>query len=137
MNIVRLMSTLEVDEGFRAKVYKDTVGKQTIGFGWNIDDVPISKAAASFILGEHVNDALRDLDRNLPWWREMPEDARQALANMTVNMGLPRVLKFRKMIDALEGGDYDRAADEALDSLWATQVGARADRIAELYRACA
>ena len=38
------------------------------------------------------------------------------------------------VIAALKAGDYERAAVEALDSKWARQVGARADRIAALYR---
>jgi len=38
------------------------------------------------------------------------------------------------MLTALEAGEYERAALEALDSKWAKQVGKRADRIATLFR---
>jgi lysozyme len=137
MNIVRLHETLRRDEGFRSRPYRDSVGKLTIAYGWNIDDVPISEAAAQFILGEQVNDVLFDLDRALPFWRRMPEDAQQALANMAFQLGLPRLLRFVKMIDALEAGDFDRAADECLDSLYAKQTPARASRVAALMRECA
>ena len=53
---------------------------------------------------------------------------------MCFNLGLPRLLKFKKMIIALEQGYYDQAADEALDSQWARQVGDRAQRIATAFR---
>jgi len=53
---------------------------------------------------------------------------------MCFNLGLSRLLKFEKMLLALETGDYEVAATEALDSLWACQVGTRADRVAELFR---
>ena len=49
---------------------------------------------------------------------------------MLYNLGLPKFLKFKKMIAALEVGDYDRAAEEALDSKWRHDVGDRALRIA-------
>jgi len=38
------------------------------------------------------------------------------------------------MLAALAKRDYSQAAIEALDSVWARQVGARADRIATLFR---
>ena len=53
---------------------------------------------------------------------------------MAFNLGWPRLSRFKNMIEALKAGDYGRAADEALDSKWADQVGTRAERIATVYR---
>jgi lysozyme len=53
---------------------------------------------------------------------------------MAFNLGLGRLRKFRKCLAALEAGDYDEAAAEALNSAWAAQVGARAQRIAAMIR---
>ena len=39
------------------------------------------------------------------------------------------------MLDAIESDDGVRAYAEALDSKWARQVGQRAHRIAEIFRA--
>ena len=46
-------------------------------------------------------------------------------------MGVEGVQGFSKMIAALQVGDYPRAADEALDSLWAKQTPARARDVAQ------
>lgn len=37
-------------------------------------------------------------------------------------------------IAAMEARDYERASDEFLDSLYAKQVGKRADEVAEMIR---
>ena len=64
----------------------------------------------------------------------MPEPAQRALANMAFNLGVPRLSQFKNMLSALEKGDYNVAAKEALDSNWAKQVGDRANRIAKVFR---
>jgi lysozyme len=50
---------------------------------------------------------------------------------MAYQMGVEGVQGFSKMIAALQVGDYPRAADEALDSLWAKQTPARARDVAQ------
>jgi lysozyme len=122
------------DEGFRCKPYQDSVGKLTIGFGRNLDDKGISGSEARMLLANDVDDAWKDLDNNCPWWTEMPEPARAALLNQCFNMGWPRLSTFKKMLAALEKGDYHDAAAEAEDSKWFRQVGERGKRVANLYR---
>ena len=110
------------------------MGNLTIGIGRNLDDKGISEVEARFMLDNDLLDAADDLDRNVPWWADMPDQARRALLNMAFNLGWPKLSKFKKMLAALKDGDFDKAAEEALDSIWAGQVGARAHRIAHLYR---
>lgn len=132
-----LMADLKRDEGLRLKPYRDSVGKLTIGYGRNLDDNGITEDEAGMLLDFDVTVVTTELDRVLPWWRAMPLPARRGLANMCFNLGLPRLRGFVKMLAALRSGDWYAAADEALDSRWARQVGARADRIARLYRQAA
>lgn len=129
-----LVRDLVRDEGMRLKPYTDTVGKVTIGVGRNLDDVGISETEALDMLDADIDRSIEDLERNLPWLFERPEPVQRALVNMCFNLGWPRLSGFRNMLAALEAGDYDRAAAEALDSRWARQVGARAERIAALFR---
>lgn len=75
-----------------------------------------------------------DARRALPGYDAAPEAVQRALANMAFNLGLPRLLGFRRLLAALEAGDYAAAAREALDSRWAEQVGLRAVRIAQGFR---
>jgi lysozyme len=53
---------------------------------------------------------------------------------MLFNLGYGGVMKFGKFIAALTIGDYDEAADQMLDSLWAKQVKTRAVRLAKMMR---
>lgn len=122
------------DEGLCLKPYTDTVGKLTIGIGRNLDDNGISLDEAKYMLANDIASACRDLDRVMPWWSKISERRQRALVNMTVNLGIPRLRQFRMMLVALEAGDWDAAATEAMDSAWAKQVGARADRIAQAFR---
>lgn len=129
-----LIAELTRDEGLRFKPYKCTAGKLTIGIGRNLDDVGISEEEAYFLCGNDIDAAADDLDQNVPWFRQLSDTRQRALVNMCFNLGWPRLSGFRNMLVALKEGDYDRAASEALDSRWARQVGARSERIAEMYR---
>jgi lysozyme len=53
---------------------------------------------------------------------------------MAFNLGAQRLRGFAKMIKALASAQYDEAARQALESKWARQVGARAERIAAMIR---
>lgn len=129
-----LIEDLKRDEGFRSHPYKDTVDKWTIGYGRNLDDVGISRAEAEYLLNHDVGIAYEETRADYPWIKEAPLDVQRGLYNMAFNMGRNRLSGFKKMLAALEDGNYGKAADEALDSKWATQVGARATRIANLFR---
>lgn len=129
-----IYSDLRRDEGLRLKPYKCTAGKVTIGYGRNLDDVGISKAEAEAMLRADVTDVVAEITRKLDWFGDLSPQRQRALINMGFNLGVPRLMRFQKMLRALQGGDFERAADEALDSRWAKQVGARALRIAEMIR---
>jgi lysozyme len=134
MNKEQLMTDLIVDEGIRTELYRCTAGKQTIGVGRNIQDRGISKGEAMFLLANDIDSVCDELDARLYWWRDLPQDVQLALANMAFNMGVPKLLKFERMLEDLENKRFGSAAEEALDSRWAEQVGDRADRIAKLIR---
>ena len=129
-----LCADLERDEGLRLKPYRDSVGKLTIGYGRNLDDVGISQLEALDMLDNDVERATNDLHREIPWHQHLPDDVRRGLLNMCFNLGWPRLSGFKKMLAALDNNDFNLAADEALDSKWARQVGPRAERIAKLFR---
>ena len=133
MNLEALKADLKRDEGLKLKPYTDTVGKLTIGYGRNLE-MGITGHEAEVMLDTDIARCIVDLDLRIRWWRDLPEPAQRGLANLCFNIGLPRLLKFEKMLAALERGDMETAAREALDSKWARQVGDRAQRIATLFR---
>ena len=133
MQINQIISDLERDEGVRLKPYLDTVGKTTIGIGRNLTDNGITAAEARVLLQNDLFRVANELDRVAPWWREMSQVRQNALVNMAFNLGMPRLLTFKKMMLALENGNFETAWAEAMGSKWAAQVGERANRIADSF----
>jgi lysozyme len=124
----KLTAELKVDEGFRGKVYKCSAGKLTIGYGWNLEDSELPERIAEMMLSYAVGDKLQSLER-LSWWCGLNDARKRAIVNMSFNIGVAGVLKFKKMIAAIEREDFSQAALEMDDSKWSKQVGARADRL--------
>jgi|TARA_Y100000114_G_C11752498_1_gene325111 lysozyme len=133
MNRNLLLQQLQRHEGLRLKPYRDAVGKLTIGYGRNLDDRGISEDEAGFMLDNDIDQVVAELER-LPLYLGLDSVRQTVLANMAFNMGVPTLLEFRRMLGALAEKDWDRAADEMLDSKWARQVGSRAVELSELMR---
>lgn len=129
-----LLDDLIRDEGLRLKPYVDTAGKTSIGVGRNLDDVGISNEEARAMLNADIDRTESGLRRSFSWFLTAPEPVQRGLTNMAFNVGVFRLMGFQKMLTALAAMDYETAAREALASKWATQVGDRAVRIAELFR---
>ena len=134
---MRRIATIEeqliLHEGLKLKPYRCTAGKLTIGVGRNLDDKGISKEEALFLLRNDIATVTTQLQK-YDWYISTDPVRRKVLIDMAVNLGVGGLLKFRKMIAALERGDYEGAADQMLDSRWAEQVGYRAVRLAEMMR---
>lgn len=142
--IETLREHLTRDEGRRLKLYRDSVGKWSIGVGHNIEDKGISPAVCDAILDEDIAEHLALLDKYLPWWRQMNERRQLVLANMAFNLGVGpsaedpkgKLLTFKNTLRHMEHGEYAAAADGMAASDWAKQVGVRATRlIAEMRNA--
>ena len=138
MNVQALEVQLNHDEGRKYKIYVDTVGKRSIGVGRNLDDVGVSDDEIDLMLQNDVQRAVNLLNMNAPWWSQLTDARQQVMANMCLNMGWGDGTKglssFKNTLACIKGGDYDRAADQMLLSLWAKQVGQRANRLADMMR---
>jgi len=132
MDLTFLKKMIEGHEGRRLKPYRDTVGKLTIGCGRNLDDLGISDAEASFMLQNDIERVIGELNHSIPWWVALDSARRMVLVDMGFNLGVPGLSKFRNFLSALQRGDFRTAAAEMLDSLWARQVGKRADDLAKM-----
>jgi lysozyme len=136
MAIADIISQLQRDEGFRANVYVDTVGKRTCGFGHNLNanplsdlTFPITETQATQILGKDVECISRLLMQALPWIVSLDEARLGVLQNMSFNMGVVGLLEFQQMLKAMEIEDWATAKIQGEDSRWYTQVGDRAVRL--------
>jgi lysozyme len=130
------MATIEdqliLHEGLRLKPYRCTENKLTIGVGRNIEERGITATEAMFLLKNDIEAVEKELSR-FDWFTKQDEIRRRVLIDMGF-MGVPRLLGFKKMIQALVADDYEKAAAEMLDSKWSRQVGGRAVRLAEMMR---
>jgi lysozyme len=129
-----LIQQLMHHEGFRSKPYKCTAGKLTIGYGRNLEDRGLSKDEALYLLLNDIHDAQKAVEAALPWSKNLTPARRGVLVNMAFNLGIGGLLKFKKMLAATEAGRYSLAAEEMLDSRWATQVGERALELADIMK---
>ncbi|HSV29414.1 MAG TPA: glycoside hydrolase family protein [Candidatus Omnitrophota bacterium] len=129
-----LIGDLRRDEGFRSKPYRCTAGKLTIGYGRNLDDVGLTEREGAHLLGNDAVTAIQECRARFAWFDGLSPRRKRAVANMAFNMGIDRLLGFKKMLAALAAGDYDRAADEAQDSAWFHQVGVRGSRVVAMIR---
>lgn len=132
----KLEEVLMQNEGVRLKPYKCTEGYLTIGIGRNIESVGISDKEALYLLRNDIKQCKNEL-KQFDWYFKKPVAVQHALIRMCFNLGLTKLLKFKRMIKALESQDYNLAAYEALDSKWAKQVGQRARDISEQIKSAA
>lgn len=135
MDRTKLAAQLNRDEGRKARMYLDSVGKYSIGVGFNLSDCAIPEHIIDALLNYKIDEAQAELDRVLPWWRTVLNEARQAaLCNMMYQLGADRLMGFKNSLSLLKAGRWDAAADEFLNSKWASQCPARAKRVTDQIR---
>ena len=134
LNMTELEREVASDEGFMPIPYRCTSGKLSIGYGTNIQD-GITKDEALLLLRHRLGKVSAALESRLPFWARLTDDRRRVLANMGYQLGVGGLMGFKRMIAALERGDYEAAAREMLDSKWAKRdTPGRAKRLAERMR---
>jgi len=134
MNII---DQLRRDEGEVLHAYTDSRGYTTIGVGVCIDarvNCGITKAESDILTQNRVDRITTQLEQQLPWFAELDAARQGAITNMAYNMGVEGLLKFRQTLEYIQQGNYEAAAAEMLHSVWAQQVGDRAQRLSEQIR---
>jgi len=147
MDLNRLREDLETDEGVKYEIYLDHLGYPTFGIGHLIrEDDPehgwevgteISESRVAEAFEQDVQTVLSDCNTLYPDFDELPEEAQQVIANMMFNLGRPRLSAFKGMKAGVDARDWNRAADEMIDSRWYKQVTNRAQRLVDRIRALA
>lgn len=135
MNIEKL---LRFEEGLSFDAYYCSEKYPTIGIGWKIGGknqpledfkfMQISEEAALAQCKSMANEIALNLHCIIESWQELSEARQAVLISMAYQMGLAGLMKFKKMIAAIEVGDFVEAAQEGMNSRWANQTYARANR---------
>ena len=118
-----VLATIQAEEGFRGDPYQDTEGAWTVGYGTKL---PLTEAESTYLATERLQGKLDALVAAEPWTGGLPLQTREALLNMSYQLGVRGLERFDDMLRALKAGDCDAAKDSALDSEWARQTPARA-----------
>jgi len=128
----KLIEQLKRHEGYRQFVYECSAGYPTIGFGRRLDKggPGVGVGEAESMLWKDASMARAELAPHMVF-QSLDEIRQDALVNMCFNLGLPGLLKFKKMWAALAREDFKSAAVEMLDSRWSDQVGQRSFELAE------
>lgn len=118
-------------EGLELKPYRCTAEKLTIGVGRNIEDRGITEDEARYLLKNDIKIVEDELLEKKPVVAGLDAVRQRVLVDMGFNLGIPTLLKFQNMWAAIEEEDFETAAEEAMDSRWAKQVGRRAERLCQ------
>ena len=135
-----LKTQIKEHEGFVPRVYKDSLGKRTIGYGhlcvepeqWD-DEKEYTKEELELVFNKDFDEALKNAE-SLIGDRPVNFIAKQVLIEMVFQLGIGGVGKFKKMWSALDNEDYGEASFQMMDSLWAKQTPKRAEKLSHKMR---
>jgi len=144
MNVEQLREQLKIDEGCVYEIYNDHLGYPTFGIGHLVREsdpengspvgTKVSEDRVADAFDDDIEIVLSDCNKLYPDFEDLPEEAQQIIANMMFNLGRPRLSRFRGMKAGVDAKDWNRAADEMVDSRWYAQVGRRAERLVDRMR---
>ena len=144
MNIEQLRKELELDEGCKHETYLCSQNVVTGGIGHMItewDDekyaevgVEISDEQVKAWFDKDIETVLSDCELLYDDFDHLPEEAQLIIANMMFNLGYPRLKKFIGMKAGVDARDWNKAADEMIDSNYYKQLPNRAGRLVKRMR---
>ena len=139
MNLEEVKAHIKEEEGYRDTIYLDsmTPPNATIGYGHLV------KPLDNFVEGKVYDNkelekifeydfkiSLQDME-TITKDLDIVDQAKEILVLMLYQLGRTKVLKFKRMFEALKNKRYDMAKLEMLESLWAKKhTPARAERLA-------
>ena len=130
-----LLNRIKEHEGFRSRVYKCTEGYDTIGYGFTIKDLYLSEGVSELILREKVTNLRLRIEKKFDWFNEVPREVQEVLLEMSYQMGVSGVSKFKNALKHMRNGEWNKAADEMLLSRWYKQTPKRAKELSDIIRA--
>ena len=145
MNMERLLKSVKEHEGYRNKVYLDSLGKRTVGVGhlcvedfWE-DDKEYEEKFLLTILEHDLKSAIKSAEELCSDCPDLADLAKELIVEMVFQLGKTGVSKFRNMWKALQHDppNYERASLEMLDSRWASQTPNRAKKMSDHMRSLA
>ena len=128
-----LEEKIAMEEGFEGRLYICSAGYRSIGYGFNLDSTQMPREVADLWLKINIKDIKRRLSE-FKFIDDLDEPRQIVLYDMAYQMGVNGMLSFTSMLNSLRARRYHEAAEHLLDSKYAKQTPARAQRNAEILR---
>jgi len=127
----KLLEMLKRHEGVRSHVYLCSAGYETIGVGRNISKsgMGLSDDEVDYLLENDIVRVIKELSSEYPWFRGLDDVRKDAIIDISFNLGATRLRGFKRALAAMEVADYTTAAKEFLDSKWSRDVKGRATEL--------
>ena len=151
LDMDRLKEQLILHEGYRTRVYKDSVDVPTIGVGFNLTrkDAPfllksigsdydsvvagtqeLSDDQVQFLLDYTLREAIQSAKALIYNFDDLFDVRKRVIVEMVFNLGLRKFAKFTRTRQAIEDSEFKEAANHMRESLWYQQVKSRGVRLA-------
>jgi len=138
----KLIEMLRRHEGVESHAYMCSQDFLTIGVGRNIDPgsdevaqgLGLSEDEVDYLLENDIIRVAQELHSEYVWFPALDEARRDAMVDISFNLGQTRLRGFRNALAAMSEKDWEEASKQFLDSRWAAQVGSRARELAEMIR---
>ena len=126
-----LIDNIKKSEGFVDHIYKDHLGKDTIGYGTLM---PLTEKECELLLIHRLDKLKDEIFDKKSIVALLSENRQDVIFEMCYQMGVRGVLNFKMMWKAIEQGDYKEASKQMLDSRWAEQTPQRAYKLARIMQ---
>ncbi|WP_240446565.1 glycoside hydrolase family protein [Helicobacter pylori] len=137
--LILAASFLIVDsDGFSLSIYTDKTGHLTIGYGYNLsvysyESKRITKPQAYGLLTDILKENHKAL-LSYGWYKNLDAMRRMVILDLSYNLGLSGLLKFKQFIKAIEDKNYALAVERLQKSPYSNQVRKRASRNMEILK---
>ena len=125
----------EVVTNGRHLIYKCPAGHWTIGIGRNVDvngGLGLSEEEVNFLLECDIARVIKELSSEYKWFIDLDEVRKDAMIDISFNLGATKLRKFVLALDAMERADYKTASEEFLNSDWSRTVKGRSIELAAM-----
>ena len=129
----KLIEMLKRHEGVEHHIYRCSAGFWTIGAGRNVDPkggLGLSEDEVDYLLQNDIERVIKELSAEYRWFNRLDDVRKDAMIDISFNLGATRLRGFKRALAAMEVADYKMAAKEFLDSKWSRDVKGRATELA-------
>jgi lysozyme len=130
----KLKNLLIKHEQLKQFPYVDKTGHLTIGIGRNLTTRGVSVSESLYLCDDDILYFTDKLNQFVSFFNLLSDNRKTVLVDICFNVGVNGLLNFKNMLSALENSDFDKAAEEILDSKAAQQCPERYQQLAQIMK---